>query len=44
MQKGDVVKTHSSIKKLKRVIGYSPKHSIDKGVSKFVTWFNSYYK
>ena len=44
MQKGDVVKTHSSIKKLKRVIGYSPKHSIDKGVSKFVTWFKSYYK
>ena len=41
LQKGDVVKTHASIKKLK---GFRPKISIEKGISNFINWYRLYYK
>ena len=43
MQKGDIYKTHSDISKLQK-LGYYPKTSIDKGVKKFIKWYQEYYK
>lgn len=44
MQKGDVLKTHSSIKKLNNFVGYKPSTNIEKGVSEFIDWYKKYYK
>ena len=44
MQKGDVKQTYASLKKIKKLIKYSPKTSISIGIRKFVTWHNEYYK
>ena len=43
MQKGDVLKTHSDISKLKSYIGYKPSTNISKGLKEFVKWFKEYY-
>ena len=43
LQKGDVYKTHASIEKLKKMIKYSPKTSINQGIKQFVEWYFSYY-
>lgn len=43
MQKGDVLKTHSDISKLKSYIGYKPYTNISKGLKEFVKWFKEYY-
>ena len=40
-KKGDIIFSQSSIKKLKRNIGYSPNTSINKGLRIFYNWFNS---
>ena len=44
LQVGDVVKTHSDIKKLKKYIGYRPKTNIKIGIEKFIEWYKEYYK
>jgi len=44
LQKGDVIKTHSSTKLLKKDFGYIPKTSVGNGVKKFINWYLSYYK
>ena len=44
IQKGDIVRTCGSIKKIKKFTGYSPKVSVKKGISNFVDWYKSYYK
>ena len=44
LQIGDVLKTHSSIKKLKNFTGYKPKTNIKTGISKFIDWYRDYYK
>ncbi len=44
LQKGDVYKTFADNKKLKYTIGKINFTTIDKGVSNFIKWFNSYYK
>ena len=44
LQKGDVVKTYGSIKKISSELGYNPKTSINEGVSKFVDWYIKFYK
>lgn len=44
IQKGDVFKTHSSIKKAKNEINFSPKIKHQEGISKFISWFKTYYK
>ena len=41
-QKGDIYKTHSSSKKLKKFINYKPKISIEKGIGIFIDWYKSY--
>lgn len=44
LQKGDVYKTHASIKKLEKKIGYKPETKIEEGIKKFVDWYKDYYK
>ena len=44
LQKGDVIKTHSDIKLIKRDYRYIPKTKVENGVKKFVEWYISYYK
>ena len=44
LQIGDIIKTHSDIKKLKKFTGYNPKTNIDVGISKFIEWYRDYYK
>jgi len=43
MQDGDVYKTHSDIKLLETLTGFSPQTSLHKGISEFVKWYKSYY-
>ena len=38
LQKGDIIRTSASIKKLIKATGYKPKTKIEKGVSNFVDW------
>ncbi len=44
LQKGDVIKTHSDTRLLKKDYNYLPKTSVDYGVKKFVEWYISYFK
>ena len=43
LQKGDVVKTHSDINKIKKFAKYSPNTDIRIGIKKFVDWYKSYF-
>lgn len=43
MMKGDVCKTFSDVKKLKKIINYAPSVSPNKGIKKFVNWYKNYY-
>ena len=44
LQKGDVPKTWSSIKLLKKLTDFKPEVSIDEGIKNFVDWYLKYYK
>ena len=44
MQKGEVKRTHASLKNLKKVTNFKPNTKINTGIKKFVNWYNSYYK
>jgi UDP-glucuronate 4-epimerase len=44
MQMGDVRQTLSDISKLNKETGYDSKTDVDEGVSKFVDWYNEYFK
>ena len=44
LQKGDVYKTHGSIKKISKIINYKPRTSIEDGIKNFVSWFRKYNK
>lgn len=41
MQAGDVVQTYADIKKAEIQLGYSPKVSLERGLSEFVSWYKS---
>ena len=43
LQMGDVKKTVSNIKKIKKHYGFSPKTSINEGIKSFIDWYKSYY-
>ncbi len=43
MQPGDVYSTFANISKLNELVGYIPKTTIDKGLQKFVKWYQEYY-
>ena len=44
MQMGDVRETLSDISKLNKITGYKSNTNVDQGVSKFVDWYNEYFK
>ena len=43
MQKGDVYKTHASIRKMNKKFKYKPKFDIVLGISSFVDWYRNYF-
>ena len=43
MQKGDVYKTHASIRKIIKKFKYNPKFDIVSGISDFVDWYKKYF-
>ena len=43
LQKGDIIKTHSSVEKLKKYSGYSPKIFIKNGVEDFIKWYKKFF-
>ena len=44
LQKGDVVRTHSDTRLIRKNYNYKSKTSVEHGVRKFVEWYKSYYK
>ena len=44
MQLGDVKRSLSSVNKLYKYVGYSPKFNIKIGIRNFVDWYLKYYK
>jgi len=44
IQPGDVPATHADTSALEKYIGFRPETSIEEGVSKFISWYKSYYK
>jgi UDP-glucuronate 4-epimerase len=42
MQPGDVKKTFADVEYSSKMLGYSPKTSIDLGIPKFIKWFKKY--
>ena len=44
LQEGEVIVTRANIKKAKKMLGYSPKVGIEKGVKEFVKWYKEYFK
>ena len=44
IQKGDIIKTHASIRKLQKYTGYAPTINISKGITEFIKWFKNYYR
>ena len=44
MQMGDVRETLSDISKINKLKGYKSKTDVEQGISKFVYWYNEYFK
>jgi len=44
LQKGDIVGTHASSKKLFKYINYKPKTNVQLGIKNFVKWYLEYYR
>ena len=44
LQKGDVIKTHSDTKLIKKHYNYKSKTEVSYGVKKFIEWYISYFK
>ena len=43
LQPGDVPDTHADVEELMQDVDYSPSTSVEVGISRFVTWYKSYY-
>lgn len=41
---GDVLRTHADVQLARQELGYEPRTSLREGVSKFVQWYQDYYK
>jgi UDP-glucuronate 4-epimerase len=41
MQLGDVPTTYADISKAKRLLGYSPRVTIEEGIRKFFRWYKN---
>lgn len=44
LQKGDILNTFSSTKKLNKHFNYKPNTKIEIGIKNFISWFKNYYK
>ena len=44
MQPGDVLRTYADVSDLERDINFKPSTSIEDGLTKFVAWYEEYYK
>lgn len=44
MQPGDVYKTFADVSELQKDFDYSPDTTLEKGIGKFVEWYNSFYR
>ena len=44
LQQGDIFKTHASNKSIEKLIGKQNKTPIEKGIKKYLQWFNQYYQ
>jgi UDP-glucuronate 4-epimerase len=44
VQLSEVPVTYADIAKSHKVLGFSPKISLDQGIEKFLSWYNDYYK
>jgi UDP-glucuronate 4-epimerase len=44
MQDGDVPATYADVDALDRWVGFTPRTSIQDGISRFVAWYRDYYK
>lgn len=44
LQPGDVPDTYADVEALVQDVDYKPETTIEQGIAKFVTWYNSYYK
>jgi UDP-glucuronate 4-epimerase len=44
MQPGDVINTWADTKKIKKILKFSPKISIEEGLPLFIKWYKSHYK
>jgi UDP-glucuronate 4-epimerase len=42
-QKGDVIKTHSDVSSIKKIVNYKPKIDLDSGIDEFVRWYKLFY-
>ena len=43
LQPGDVPDTYADVEALVQDVGYKPNTTIEQGIAKFVTWYNTYY-
>jgi UDP-glucuronate 4-epimerase len=43
-QAGDVIATHADVSESTSSLGYEPKTTLEEGMSRFVSWYKSYYK
>ena len=43
LQPGDIKKTQADTKKIKKIYNYRSSTTVEKGIKKFVNWFNQYY-
>jgi len=43
LQPGDVPRTYADITKAERLLGYSPRYPIEKGIEEFVKWYRQEY-
>ncbi len=43
LQQGDMIKTHGSSKKLKRLLNYECKITPENGIKRYISWFKNYY-
>ena len=44
MQKGEVLKTRSDLKKIKRILVHKFETKFEEGLTNFVHWYKIYYK
>ena len=43
MQLGDVKKSYSSTRRLKKITGFKPYTPLKKGIEEFIKWYKEYY-